>query len=81
MKTMKSLMLAGFAVVSLGVGLANAQGLTPSAAEGAYYSGKGQTPAMNLNRGASVQNSTVQYGSSDQPAAVPFDTNATEGGF
>jgi hypothetical protein len=37
MKTMKTIMLAGFGALSLGAGLANAQNLSPSAGEAAYF--------------------------------------------
>lgn len=59
MNTMKTLLLAGFAALSLGVGAANAQSMVPSATEGAYFSApaKAATPAANANG--------VQAGSSD----------------
>lgn len=37
MRKSSFLMLAGLAAISLGVGAANAQSLTPSSAEGAYW--------------------------------------------
>ncbi len=84
MRTMKTLMLAGFAAVSLGVVTANAQSLVPSSGEGAWYnSQQQQTSPATINRGASVvPNQTVQYGSSDEGTVVPaFNTNLTAGGL
>ena len=84
MRIMKTLMLAGFGALSLGVGLANAQSLVPSPAEGSYYSG--QRPAMPVpaNRGAAVTpDQTVQFGGSDQvgPSTVFGGPGGVAGGF
>jgi hypothetical protein len=85
MKTTTTLLLAGFAALSLGVGVANAQSLAPSSAEGAYYAGQRQSTTMPMNRGAMAgQNQSMQYGSSDpfgNGRTVPFDTNSVAGGF
>jgi hypothetical protein len=63
MNTMKTLLLAGFAALSLGVGAANAQSLVPSATEGAFFSApaKAATPQVHTNANANG----VQSGSSD----------------
>jgi hypothetical protein len=85
MKTMTTLMLAGFAALSLGVGVANAQNLAPSAAEGAYFAGQRQSTTVLNNRGAMAGRSeTSQYGSSDpfgNGRTAPYDTNSVAGGF
>lgn len=59
MTTTKTLFLAAFAALSLGVGAAQAQSLAPSSAEGTYY--QNQTAPANVNRGSAQ----VQAGSSD----------------
>jgi hypothetical protein len=63
MNTMKTLLLAGFAALSLGVGAANAQSLVPSATEGAFFSApaKAVTPPVHAN----ANPNGVQSGSSD----------------
>ncbi len=84
MKTMTSLMLAGFATLSLGVGVATAQSLAPGSAEGTYFSGQRQTTPVSANRGAMAGQNQPQYGSSDHArngGTVPFDTNSVGGGF
>ena len=50
MTTTKSLMLAGLTAVSLGVASANAQNLTPGAAEEVYFSAQNGTAATSINR-------------------------------
>jgi hypothetical protein len=57
MNTAKTLLLAGFAALSLGVGAASAQSLVPSATEGAYYSAPAKAATPRTNQ--------VQSGSSD----------------
>ena len=57
MKTTKTLMLAGFAALSLGAGVANAQNLTPYANQGAY--------SVVQSRVAPRVADQVQSGSSD----------------
>ena len=87
MNTMKTLMLAGFAAVTIGAslvgaGLANAQGLTPSAAEGAYYQNQGKAAPAQLNRGANAgQSGAVQFGSSEAAAPAHIDSDRVDGGF
>jgi hypothetical protein len=82
MKTMKTLALAGFAALSLGVGVANAQSLAPSSGEGAYFSGQGRIAPAPLNQGAAAeQQSTVQFGASDRGQARPYDSDMTDGGL
>ncbi len=88
MKNTTTLMLAAFAAVALGAGVANAQSLTPSAAQGAYYASQNRTAsqvmAPRANNGQPLgQTGAVQYGSSDLEFSHPtahFDTNLTEGG-
>ena len=46
MKTTKSLILTGFAALSLGTGMANAQSLTPSANEAAYWEGQSKVNTL-----------------------------------
>jgi hypothetical protein len=58
MTTMKTMLLAGFAVLSLGVGAANAQSLVPGSGEGNWYGGQNRAPATTPNR-------DVQSGASD----------------
>ena len=85
MTTTKTLLLAGLAVVSLGVGAANAQSLTPSSTEGAYYVAQNRaaanSPAANANKAVAT---APQFGSSDverRTAPIHFDSNLTEGGL
>lgn len=56
MTTTKTLLLAGFAALSLGVGAAQAQSLVPSADQGVFYRMQPAPAAANQN---------VQSGSSD----------------
>jgi hypothetical protein len=82
MNTMKTLMLAGFAAVTIGAGVANAQSLTPSAGEGAYYQNQGKTAPAQFNRGANAgQSGAVQFGSSEAAAPAPIDSDTVGGGF
>jgi hypothetical protein len=84
MKTMTTLMLAGFAALSLGAGVANAQNLAPSAAQGAYFASQRQTATVLNNRGAVAGQHATQYGSSDpfgNGKTAPYDTNSVAGGF
>jgi len=67
MKITKTLMLAGFAALSLGVGSAMAQNLSPSSAEAAYF--QGQNNAAPVSRGPAL----VQSGSSDVERAPAID--------
>jgi hypothetical protein len=76
MKSTRMLMLAAVAALTLGTGAAMAQGLTPSGAEGAYYSQQRQNAPRVQNGWAGP----VQSGSSDVGAAgsgqshiVPFN--------
>ena len=85
MNTTKALLLAGLAVMSLGVGAANAQSLTPSSTEGAYYAAQNRAAANTAARSANtVQPAAPQYGSSDfdqRTAPARVDTNMTDGGL
>lgn len=82
MKTMKMLALAGFAALSLGVGLANAQSLAPSSAEGDYFAGQSRATSAPLPNGAAVeQRSTVQFGPSDRGQVMHYDSDLTGGGL
>jgi hypothetical protein len=58
MTTTKTLLLAGFAALSLGVGAAQAQSLVPGSGEGNFFGSQNRTPAATSNR-------DVQSGSSD----------------
>ncbi len=66
MKTMKTLMLSAATVLSLGAGVAMAQGEMPSPAEGVYFSQQHQTATQTTNN----ESDRLQSGSSDvAPAA------------
>lgn len=75
MKTMKTLMLAGFSVLSLGVGAAMAQSQTPTGQD-AYWAAQHRTAAAQKAR----TNGQVESGSSDvytsRPATAPYDVNS-----
>ena len=62
MTNTKTLLLAGFAALSLGVSAAQAQSLVPSSGEGSFFGGQTRAPAVTVNRG-------VQSGSSDVTGA------------
>ena len=86
MKTTKALILAGLAVMSLGVGAVNAQGLTPSSAEAAYFATQNRAAASaSVNKGAAIeQPSAQQFGSSDvdqRTAPAHIDSDMTDGGL
>ena len=75
MNTMKTLMLAGFAALSVGVGTAMAQ--DGGAASQDYWAQRYFAQVVNANREI-----PVQFGSSDHlGAASPMDTNVTGGGL
>lgn len=59
MKITNTLLLAGFAALSLGVSSAMAQNLSPSSAEGTYFQSQKNAPAV------SREPAQVQSGSSD----------------
>jgi hypothetical protein len=83
MKTITTLLIAGFAALSLGAGVASAQNLAPSAAEGAYFAGQRQSATTPTIRGAAA-GQKAQYGSSDpygNGRTTPFNTNSVAGGF
>jgi hypothetical protein len=69
MTTTKTLLLAGFAALSLGVSAAQAQSLVPSSGEGSFFGNQNRTPAATANRG-------VPSGSSDV-TGVGADHDAT----
>jgi len=83
MNKMTTLMLAGFAALSLGAGVANAQSLTPSAGEAGYFAG--QNKASVIHRDAQmVQPPAVQYGGAEHaanPVFQPYNGNLTGGGL
>jgi hypothetical protein len=58
MNTTKTLLLAGFAALSLGVGAAQAQSLVPGSVQGSFYGSQNRAPAATVSRDA-------QSGSSD----------------
>lgn len=66
MTTIKTLMLAGAAALSLGAGVASAQSLTPSGAEATYFQGQAKAvPAPVVSGAKAGQQTSQQYGSSD----------------
>jgi hypothetical protein len=75
-KTMKSLILTGFAALSLGTGIANAQNLTPSANEAAYWEGQSKVNSTVGNHDAD----RVQSGSSDMKRAPPANLQGSKHG-
>jgi hypothetical protein len=76
MNTMKTLMLAGFAALSLGVGTAMAQDGGGATAD--YWARQYRIQATQAN-----QDAVVQFGSSDHhiAPAPAFDTDLTGGGL
>jgi hypothetical protein len=75
MNTMKTLMLAGFAALSLGVGTAMAQ--DGGGATQDYWAQQYRLQAAKTNHQA-----PVQFGSSDHSApAASVDTDRTDGGL
>jgi hypothetical protein len=75
MNTMKTLMLAGFAALSLGVGTAMAQ--DGGGATQDYWAQQYRLQAAKANHGA-----PVQFGSSDHAAPhASVDTDRTDGGL
>jgi hypothetical protein len=87
MSSTKALLLAGLAVVSLGVGQAMAQdgGGAVSDYWAGVYRAQAAQHAANANRGVTTAQPTApQFGGSDvQPLSNPFhvDSNLTEGGL
>ena len=69
MNTMKMLMLAAATVLSIGTGVAMAQGEMPSSAEGAFYSQQHQVAPQTKNDA-----DRVQSGSSDVAPTHPGST-------
>jgi hypothetical protein len=66
MKTMKTVMLAGVAVLSLGARVANSQNLAPSDAMARYFEGQNKVAPAPLHSGASAsRRTTEQFGSPD----------------
>ena len=77
----KTLMLGALAALSLGIASANAQSLTPSSVQAAYFAAEHQTNATHGT--VSTPTDAMQSGSPDiersQPA-IRMDTNLTAGG-
>ena len=73
MNTTKTLMLAAVTALSLGVGSAMAQGLTPSSAEGAYFSGQRQAAPKIVNQGPQAGSSDVNTARPAIGHVVPFN--------
>jgi hypothetical protein len=71
MNTMKALMLAAATVLSLGAGVAMAQGEMPSSGEGAYFSQRHQAAPQS----SSDDTDRLQSGSSD---VAPTHSGATQ---
>jgi hypothetical protein len=74
MKTTKSLILTSFAALLLGTGMANAQNLTPSANEAAYWEGQSKVNSKIANHDAD----RVQSGSSDMTRASPANLQGSK---
>jgi anti-sigma factor RsiW len=61
MKTIRTLMFAGLAALSLGVATADAQSLVPNSGEGAYYAARNRATVTQ----SVPSNAQVQSGASD----------------
>jgi hypothetical protein len=70
MNTTKTLLLAGFAALSLGVGVASAQNLAPSAREGSFFSAPRQTTTLPAN---GVQSGSSDVDTTRTSGALPYD--------
>ena len=82
MTTMKTLMLASAAVLSLGAGVASAQNLSPSDAEATYFQGQAKVAAApRVTGGVAGQETTTQYGSSEGLSAVQAQENELSTGI
>jgi hypothetical protein len=86
MSTTKTLLLAGFAAVSLGVGQAMAQdgGGAVSDYWAGVYRAQAAQAAANANKGVTtVQPAAPQFGASDieRTAPVHVDSDMTDGGL
>lgn len=82
MKTLKTIMLAGFGALSLGAGMANAQNLSPSAGEAAYFAW--QSKVASTSRGVTGgQDAAERLGSSGHAgtARTNYFDNLDIGGF
>jgi hypothetical protein len=80
---MTTLMLAGFAALSVGAGVASAQSLTPGAGEAGYFGGRNKASVVHRDAQA-VRPPAVQYGGSDhaaKPVFQPYNGNLTSGGL
>jgi len=74
MTTPKLLLLAGFAVLSLGSGAAYAQSEMPGDIEGLYCSGQNKTTSPTVNHDSGqVQSGSSDLDTHDARPASPFD--------
>jgi hypothetical protein len=84
MKITKSLMLAGFAALSIGVGSAMAQSETPSMSTGDYWSAKAaaaqRAAGANVNQSGSPDVDTMRSGATkSDPHRYDWGTLANPG--